>query len=118
MAGQQGSESLEDQLCRRGSSAERDGMNCIALSRSRDQTLHHHQLAERVLETGPLGSPQRPNMVASSNALRSPQLTRFLFLYPAAPLRKRIGGLRGPRQGNYGSTVRHRSRESESTLTR
>jgi len=58
---------LEDQLCRQGSSAERDGMNYIGLSRSRDQTLHR-QLTEQVLETGPLESPQRLSMVVSSNA--------------------------------------------------
>ena len=63
MAGQQGSESLEDQLCRQGSSAERDGMNCIALSRFRDQTLHRHQLAERALEIVSLRSPHRLSMV-------------------------------------------------------
>jgi hypothetical protein len=64
MAGQRRSENLEDQLCRQGSSAERDGMNYIALSRSRDQTLHR-QLTERVLEAGPLRSPQRLSMVVS-----------------------------------------------------
>jgi hypothetical protein len=41
-------------------------MSCIALSRSRDQTLHR-QLTERMLAV-PLKSPQRLSMAVSSNA--------------------------------------------------
>jgi hypothetical protein len=59
---------LEDHLSQVRSLAEHDGMNCIALLRSGDQTLDHLQQAEPLLETEPLESPQRRDMEVSSSA--------------------------------------------------
>jgi hypothetical protein len=66
--GLQCSGNLEDHPCQLGSSEAHDGMNCIASSQAGDQTLDHHQQAERVLATVPLKSLKRRNKV-SSNAL-------------------------------------------------
>jgi len=68
MVGQQYSENLEDQPCPEGSSAEHDDMNCIALSRSADQTEDYVQQAELALELVPLKSLQRRQMEVSSDA--------------------------------------------------
>jgi hypothetical protein len=65
MVGPQRSGSLEYQPCQLGSSAEHDGMSCIASSRSCDQTLGHHQQAERVLVAVLLRVLQRRRMTVS-----------------------------------------------------
>ena len=71
--GRQCSGNSEDQSCRKGSLVERDGMSCITLSQSGDQTPDHPQQAERIPGTVPPKSPRRRSMVVSSNAWCSPE---------------------------------------------